>query len=419
MSVTLKQSFGEWILQDLSSAYYIEKTGWAPERAERAADRLQRDRLPKNRLRVVVFFGSKETAFTAQGPYIFMSRRLLERCRTDAACAWIIAHEIAHHDLDHLARVPDWMLRYAKHRGAWVFATLAQGLAHRVYGPEREVAADRYAVDLCLRAGYHPVDFMGAFDAMEGLVRDVGSQEAIYGPDCALLAELDPRSSVLNRLRIWKWERDYGYYPLRERKGHVEQYLNNVAWADLDLEREVGSVAPESEQDPWKLSSEQRGLFTSPPSAPPGKTFRPTIRIGSKCWVGSPAPKGQVILFGVDDDSDRMLANVHRHPGETFAQSMAAAVGEVHRRWWRGDDENFYLVQTDEERMAVLAMLPEGPWKPDITGLTCLRLPEGIQGNILPWRNLGHASREELEAMRNGETVVAEERQVEVVEGSS
>jgi hypothetical protein len=234
-----RPSFGEWLLDDLSATYYIETEGRAPERAARVAERLQRDRAPADRLRVVVFFGSKETAFTVEGPHVFISRRLLERCRTDAACAWIIAHEIAHHDLGHVARVPDWMVRYVRHRGAWVAATLAQVIAHRLLGPEREAAADLHAVDLCLRAGHHPHDFLGAFDAIEALVRDVGTHEAIYGPDIALWDELDGRSSLLGRLRVWMWERAHGYYALRERRRRVEEYLASPPWSELGLSREV------------------------------------------------------------------------------------------------------------------------------------------------------------------------------------
>jgi hypothetical protein len=414
------ESFGEWVHEDLSATYYIEREGWAPERAARVADRLQQGRPAAERLRTVVFFGSKETAFTVEGPYVFVSRRLLERCRTDAACAWILAHEIAHHDLGHVTRIPEWMVRYVKHRGAWVVAALAQTIAHRVLGPEREAEADQHAVDLCLRAGYHPDDFLGAFDAAEALIRDVGSEEAIYGPDCALWDELDGRSSLLGRFRVWKWERVNGYYPFRERRRRVEEYLSGLPWSELNLRREVvATESPAEKRDPWRLSSEQRGLFTSPPSVPQTMAFRPILEVRSRRWRASPAPRDQVIFLAVEDDADRMLARIAWRPGESFAVSAGAAIAAVHRRWWRGQDGDFYVVETNGSFMAVIANLPEGPWRPDITALTCLRPTNDDDQRALPWRNLGYASSEELEAMRTGNVVIVEECHVDVVRDSS
>lgn len=413
-------SFGEWALEDLSESYYIEREGWAPERAARVADRLQEDRPLDARLRVIVFFGNKETAFTTQGPFVFLSRRLLERCRTDAACAWIIAHEIAHHDLGHVGLVPDWMLRYVKRHGAWIAAALAQSVAHRILGPEREAEADRHAVDLCLRARYHPHDFLEALDAMEALIRDVGSQEAIYGPDFALLDELDDRTSVLSRLRVWQWQRSYGYFPLRERRSRIEAYLNGLALSELDLQRESrASKTADRAQDPWKLSPEERGLFTSPPSAPQPGGLEQIVRIGSGAWIATPAPHSQVILFSTEDRANRMLSRITHSPGVSFGEAAAAAIPAVHRRWWRGPDDTFYVVHTDHERTAVVARLPEGPWKPDMTAITCLWPSTEHVERALPWRNLAHASLEELEAMRNGDVVIAAEQDVELVEKTS
>src|SRR5690606_39973684 len=82
-----RPSFGEWLLDDLSATYYGETEGRAPERAARVAERLQRDRAPADRLREVVFFGTKEAAITDEGPHVFISGRRREPWREDAACA--------------------------------------------------------------------------------------------------------------------------------------------------------------------------------------------------------------------------------------------------------------------------------------------------------------------------------------------
>ena len=56
-----------------------------------------------------VLWLSAPTAFTLPGSYIYITRRLIERCTSDAPVAFALAHEIAHHDLGHLKRGERWM----------------------------------------------------------------------------------------------------------------------------------------------------------------------------------------------------------------------------------------------------------------------------------------------------------------------
>jgi predicted Zn-dependent protease len=85
------------------------------EKVTRVAQRLQADVEEEKRLRVEVPWIEAFTAFTVPGRYIYVSRRLLELCRSDESVAFLIAHEVAHHRLGHLDIFPDcWPIFLAR-----------------------------------------------------------------------------------------------------------------------------------------------------------------------------------------------------------------------------------------------------------------------------------------------------------------
>src|SRR5215471_11915160 len=87
-------------------------------------------------------------------PMIYFTRRLLELCRTDEEAAFVVAHQLAHHDLGHVAIFHGWANKIARLPGATLFALFFFALEKRLYGPEKECHADRHGLDLCLTAGY-------------------------------------------------------------------------------------------------------------------------------------------------------------------------------------------------------------------------------------------------------------------------
>jgi glycosyltransferase involved in cell wall biosynthesis len=105
---------------------YFEQEAWAVERVGRVNDRLQSGRLPANRLIVEIPWLEEVTAFTAPGRYIYFSRRLYERCYTDEQVAFVIAHELAHHDLGHVNLFAGWAPNLREH---------ATRIPSRLFGP--------------------------------------------------------------------------------------------------------------------------------------------------------------------------------------------------------------------------------------------------------------------------------------------
>jgi predicted Zn-dependent protease len=193
---------GAFLHRILTEGYCHEREPWALEQARRVADRLQAGRPEGERFRVEVLWTSEVTAFTGPGRWIYLSRRLMERCLHEDAVAMVVAHEIAHHDMGHLdAGSPlRWMV------------------SHRMHGPEYEMEADAHGLNLCLAAGYDAWRCLHLFDVLEAHALDFGARSAVFGPENAMDAELAGEADWKVELRRWLHERRTGYPPIRERK---------------------------------------------------------------------------------------------------------------------------------------------------------------------------------------------------------
>jgi predicted Zn-dependent protease len=216
--------FGEWLYNEIIADVHREETGWAPERVQRVAQRLQSHRPPGDRLVPIVLWLRVFTAFAAPGRYIYVSRRLLERCPDDETAALLVAHEIAHHELGHLS-APEWLPLGVRERGGRLLASIYANITHQLHGPERECDADRHALELCLRAGYDGWKCLELFGVLERYAAEVGDDDIIYGPDPESDNELAPDASFATRARIWLWQRTRGYLPIRDRRAELVRYL--------------------------------------------------------------------------------------------------------------------------------------------------------------------------------------------------
>ena len=218
-------TLGDWLHKEIADCFMVETQGWAPERCGRVVARLQTGRPDACRIEVVVPWIQQLNAFTAPGRYVYFCRRLLERCPDDETVAFVIAHEIAHHDLGHLKLIPEWMPRFALARGGAIAVATISGIERRIYGPERECDADRHGLDLCIQAGYDAERCLRFFPIMEQIALDLGDQNAVYGPDQDSDEELLPDAPWYTKARMWAWQRTYGYLPLRDRHKALMHYL--------------------------------------------------------------------------------------------------------------------------------------------------------------------------------------------------
>jgi predicted Zn-dependent protease len=219
------QSFGEWLHAAMHEALTFEDASWALDRVRRIEERLQSRRPPDQRLLVEIPWMDESTAFTAPGRYIYFTRLLFEQCASDEPAAFVVAHELAHHDLGHVALFRGWADKIARLPGATLFALFFFALEKRLYGPEKECQADRHGLDLCLAAGYSPESCLEIFDILERRALDVGDLDMVYGPDADSDDELDENANWTTKAQIWAWQRKRGYLPIRDRRQMLLKHL--------------------------------------------------------------------------------------------------------------------------------------------------------------------------------------------------
>ncbi len=226
------EPFGEWLHEQIFEAAYFEMEAWAIDRVRRVEERLQTGRPGQERLIVEIPWLDLVTAFTAPGRYIYFSRRLYERCGSDEQVAFVVAHELAHHDLGHVHLFGKWTSKLIGLPGAELFAFAFHAMERRLYGPEKECDADRYALDLCLTAGYDGLRCLALFDILEQHALDLGDHDMVYGPDESD-DELDEDAPWMTKAQIWAWQRKRGYLPIRDRRQMLLKHLSKTAKSHL------------------------------------------------------------------------------------------------------------------------------------------------------------------------------------------
>lgn len=212
------EDFG-WIHQRLVDAYAAEPEGWALDLVRRVDARLQPDVPEAERLETVVLWIPEPTAFTMPGRHVYLGRRLLERARGEEVVAMIVAHEMAHHRLNHLAAPAALLARLP----APLQAVATDLVASRWFAvsAEREAETDAVGLNLCLAAGYDARRCLAAFDLLEDVSLDYGDTEGVFGPDSAIESAVEGHAEWVVRAKEWLWERRRGYPALRERKARL------------------------------------------------------------------------------------------------------------------------------------------------------------------------------------------------------
>jgi hypothetical protein len=119
---------------------------------------------------------------------------------------------------------PEWLAELTGTQIPLLITGLYRSIEARLYGPEREVAADRLAIDLCVRAGYEPAKCLEIFDVLEKFALDMRDTDIVFGPEDSD-DELNPDAPLSTRLRVWLWQRTRGYLPLRDRRREIVRHL--------------------------------------------------------------------------------------------------------------------------------------------------------------------------------------------------
>ena len=157
-------------------------------------------------------------AFAAPGGFVFVTRGVLEACRSEEELAAVLAHEVAHVELQHglaaikqsrlqkafglIARhtaevaTPDWARRMAKpFEGA--IGDIVSQLVTKGYSREQEYEADARGVAVAAAAGYDP-------QGLSRFLERLSAQTAFRASGAGFLGKTHPapkrRLEALNRV---------------------------------------------------------------------------------------------------------------------------------------------------------------------------------------------------------------------------
>ncbi len=220
--------FADWLHSELVRRFANETEPWALERVERVQRRLNDARPGRPALDTTILWIALPLAFTFPGNHVYISRSLLERLPSDDTAAFVLAHEAAHHDLGHLALYGAWSQWLPRNQAASYVAAMLGVIEHHTYGPEREQAADDYAVDLVVKAGFDGQLAVQALAILENLALDRGDVGGVFGPE-NLLDPTDPdRNSTGFHVQRWLWTHMHGYLPLHERVANARNRAHAV-----------------------------------------------------------------------------------------------------------------------------------------------------------------------------------------------
>ncbi|MEM1317490.1 MAG: M48 family metalloprotease [Pseudomonadota bacterium] len=202
-------TFGEAIASTTRDCR-VSNDDWSVQLANDAFTVLS-NRFPElNRYRLVVLHQKFGTAFTASGDYIFVCRSLLELCSTVEMAAFVIAHEIAHHELGHIPKIASYLPPPLKGLSLFLKSLLRVHLRAR-----QECEADVGGMSMCVAAGLDAEKCARALQIIEKLSLDRRAISVAIGSDAFYVPDMPERT---RRRKIRSYLLFHGYYPVRIRR---------------------------------------------------------------------------------------------------------------------------------------------------------------------------------------------------------
>jgi Zn-dependent protease with chaperone function len=241
-----KRPLGERLHSVFLRQLGLRNRDFSHERVARAMAALNAARAPLAPMTGEVLWASPPTGFTLPGPYVYITRRFIERCTSDAPATFLLAHEIAHHDLGHLNRAERWIDSAFAHVPAALAFIALERLARWLYSRDNELAADAYALDLCRKAGFDPKRCLQCFDILSWYMLDIHDLDEVYGTDEELELDPDRATNSIGRisieLRLWRARHRRSHPGLHERRQILLSRIADIASND----RFITEVTPAS-----------------------------------------------------------------------------------------------------------------------------------------------------------------------------
>lgn len=222
-----EHEFGEWFYEQIKANIVVEESGWAFDSSQRVAHRLNQLRQGHKELEPFVIWIPDVIAFIVPGRYLYISRELLQRIPGEDTIAFLIAHEMAHHDLGHVRLFNYSWLRSVP--GNVYLSIFLQGIKNKFASLEHESQADKHGLDLCLRAGYDGQRCLELFDILEAHLLDFRDLDGVFGseePEETSDKLLGGLGQWLAQTRQWSQQLMQSHPPLRSRKSQLKEHLN-------------------------------------------------------------------------------------------------------------------------------------------------------------------------------------------------
>ena len=241
-----KRPLGERLHSVFLRPFGLRNRDFSHERVARAMAALNAARAPSAPMIGEVLWLSPPIAFTLPGPYVYITRRFIERCTSDAPVAFVLAHEIGHHDLGHLKRAERWMDSAFAHLPAALAFIALERLARWLYSRDNELAADAYALDLCRKAGFDLKRCLQWLDIVGWYLLDIHDLDGVYGTDEEIELDPDRASNAIGRMRIewrlWRARHRRSHPSLHERRQILLSRIADIGRND----RSITKVTPAS-----------------------------------------------------------------------------------------------------------------------------------------------------------------------------
>jgi Zn-dependent protease with chaperone function len=234
-----EQRFGEWFYEQIQADLVVENSGWAFDSSQRVADRLNQQRKEARKIKPVVIWIPDATAFIVPGDYLYISRELLQLLPDEDEIAFLIAHEMAHHDLGHVRFSNySWLTSVP---GNVQLGILLKGIENKFTSMEHESQADKYGLDLCLSAGYDGEKCLGLFNVLEAQMLDFRDLQGVFGAEESTERSKQQWLGGLERLlfqtRQWGKQLLQSHPHVRGRQEQLQEYLRS---GNLPINKNLG-----------------------------------------------------------------------------------------------------------------------------------------------------------------------------------
>jgi hypothetical protein len=211
------EQLGERLRAEVERTCVIDE-GWARDQAERVTARLNAVRAPRPPLTPVVVWAKQPNAVAAPGRYIYITRALQDVLADDDAVAFVLAHEMAHHDLGHVTLDTGLGEKLAKLPASVPIAVVAELVSSVWLRPDMEFAADERGLSYCLDAGFDREGCLRAFDVLEAHALNYYATESVFGTT----PDPDAWEGWAEWQEWWRQKRA-GYAPIIDRKARLRE----------------------------------------------------------------------------------------------------------------------------------------------------------------------------------------------------